>query len=113
MVTRMIEIQKLSKSFGSKTLFQDFNLSIERGEYVVFSGASGCGKTTLMKVLMGVEDSHGGTISVRKGTKLGYLDQIYKAGEMVTVIQMLQESFENIGNLKNELNKLEEKLTNS
>ena len=56
MVTKMIEIQKLSKSFGSKTLFQDFNLSIKQGEYVVFSAASGCGKTTLMKGLMGVED---------------------------------------------------------
>ena len=64
MVTGMIEIQKLSKSFGSKTLFQDFNLSIERGEYVVFSGASGCGKTTLLNMIGSLEDYDSGHILV-------------------------------------------------
>ena len=64
MVTKMIEIQKLSKSFGSKTLFQDFNLSIEQGEYVVFSGASGCGKTTLLNMIGSLENYDSGHILV-------------------------------------------------
>ena len=105
-----LDVNNLTKYYGANKIFEKISFRLQTGERTGLIGQNGCGKTTLMKVLMGVEDSHGGTISVRKGTKLGYLDQIYKAGEMVTVIQMLQESFENIGNLKNELNKLEEKL---
>lgn len=105
-----LDVNNLTKYYGANKIFEKISFRLQTGERTGLIGQNGCGKTTLMKVLMGVEDSHGGTISVRKGTKLGYLDQIYKAGEMVTVIQMLQESFENVGNLKNELSKLEEKL---
>ena len=105
-----LDVNNLTKYYGANKIFEKISFRLQTGERTGLIGQNGCGKTTLMKVLMGVEDSHGGTISVRKGTKLGYLDQIYKAGEMVTVIQMLQESFENVGILKNELSKLEEKL---
>ncbi len=103
MVTRMIEIQKLSKSFGSKTLFQDFNLSIERGEYVVFSGASGCGKTTLLNMIGSLEDYDSGHILVdgldignRKNQqkylreKVGFLFQNFALMEDKTVMENLE-----------------------
>ena len=103
MVTGMIEIQKLSKSFGSKTLFQDFNLSIERGEYVVFSGASGCGKTTLLNMIGSLEDYDSGHILVdgldignRKNQqkylreKVGFLFQNFALMEDKTVMENLE-----------------------
>ncbi len=103
MVTRMIEIQKLSKSFGSKTLFQDFNLSIEQGEYVVFSGASGCGKTTLLNMIGSLEDYDSGHILVdgldignRKNQqkylreKVGFLFQNFALMEDKTVMENLE-----------------------
>lgn len=99
----MIEIQKLSKSFGSKTLFQDFNLSIERGEYVVFSGASGCGKTTLLNMIGSLEDYDSGHILVdgldignRKNQqkylreKVGFLFQNFALMEDKTVMENLE-----------------------
>jgi len=103
MVTRMIEIQKLSKSFGSKTLFQDFNLSIEQGEYVVFSGASGCGKTTLLNMIGSLENYDSGHILVdgldignRKNQqkylreKVGFLFQNFALMEDKTVMENLE-----------------------
>ena len=103
MVTKMIEIQKLSKSFGSKTLFQDFNLSIEQGEYVVFSGASGCGKTTLLNMIGSLEDYDSGHILVdgldignRKNQqkylreKVGFLFQNFALMEDKTVMENLE-----------------------
>lgn len=103
MVTRVIEIQKLSKSFGSKTLFQDFNLSIKQGEYVVFSGASGCGKTTLLNMIGSLEDYDSGHILVdgldignRKNQqkylreKVGFLFQNFALMEDKTVMENLE-----------------------
>lgn len=60
----MIEIKNLSKSFGNKFLFQNFNLTIDKGEFVVFSGASGCGKTTLLNMIGSLEKIDSGTIVV-------------------------------------------------
>ena len=103
MVTKMIEIQKLSKSFGRKTLFQDFNLSIEQGEYVVFSGASGCGKTTLLNMIGSLENYDSGHILVdgldignRKNQqkylreKVGFLFQNFALMEDKTVMENLE-----------------------
>lgn len=60
----MIQIVNLFKSFGEKVLFQDFNLAIEDGEFIIFSGASGSGKTTLLNMIGSLEKVDHGTILV-------------------------------------------------
>lgn len=59
-----IEIRNLCKSYGDRTLFQDFNCSIGEGEFVVITGSSGCGKTTLLNMIGGLEPVTGGTILI-------------------------------------------------
>lgn len=61
---RIINIKRLTKSYGEKTIFKDFNLEIMRGEYVVFEGKSGRGKTTLMNMIGGIERCDQGEIIV-------------------------------------------------
>ncbi len=60
----MIEISHLKKSFGEKTLFDDYNLRVEDGEFLVIHGRSGAGKTTLLNMIGGLEDSDAGSIVV-------------------------------------------------
>lgn len=60
----MIEIKNISKSFGDKVLFKNFNLKIKQGEYVIFSGVSGCGKTTLLNMIGSLEEVDKGKIIV-------------------------------------------------
>jgi putative ABC transport system ATP-binding protein len=60
----MIEIKGLSKSYGDKVLFDNYNLKIDTGEYVIFSGVSGCGKTTLLNMIGSLEGIDNGTIEV-------------------------------------------------
>lgn len=105
-----LNVNNLIKYYGANKIFENISFELKTGERIGLIGQNGCGKTTLMKVLMGVEDSHGGNVSIRKDAKLGYLDQIYKAEANVTVIQMLEQSFDEIWKLKNSLKKLEEKL---
>lgn len=60
----MIEIRHLYKSFEEKQLFSDLNLVIEDGEFVVFWGESGCGKTTLLNMIGSLEKIDQGEILV-------------------------------------------------
>lgn len=60
----MIEIRHLYKSFADKQLFSDLNLTIQDGEFVVFWGESGCGKTTLLNMIGSLEKIDSGEILV-------------------------------------------------
>lgn len=108
----MIEcsVNNLIKYYGANKIFENISFELKTGDRTGLIGQNGCGKTTLMKVLMGVEDYHGGNISFRKGAKLGYLDQIYKASHTTTVIDLLEESFKDIWDLRSNLKALENKL---
>ena len=60
----MIQIQNLCKAFDNHVIFQDFSLEIPDREFVVFTGISGCGKTTLLNMIGGIEPIDSGTILV-------------------------------------------------
>ncbi len=72
MVKAHIEIQDLNKRFGKLYAIQDFNLEVERGEYVVILGPTGAGKTTLLKLIAGLVKPTSG--------------KIYKNGELLNNI---------------------------
>lgn len=60
----MIQIRELTKSFDNIMLFDKLTFDIDDGEFVVFSGNSGCGKTTLLNMIGGIEDIDSGDIVV-------------------------------------------------
>ena len=60
----IITVEHLSHSFGDKTVLQDINLSIGKGEFVTILGPSGCGKTTLMRLIGGFLKASEGKITI-------------------------------------------------
>jgi putative ABC transport system ATP-binding protein len=60
----MIELRNVCKKYGDKVIFEDLNLKIGDGEFVIVTGESGCGKTTLINVLGGIEKIDSGEICV-------------------------------------------------
>ncbi|UKS25914.1 ABC transporter ATP-binding protein [Paenibacillus sp. HWE-109] len=60
----MIEINTVSKSFEGNVIFSNLELKIDNGEFVIFSGASGCGKTTLLNMIGAIEPIDSGEILV-------------------------------------------------
>jgi ATP-binding cassette subfamily F protein uup len=70
-----ITAQHLRKSFGPQVVLDDATLTVARGERVGLIGANGTGKSTLAKILAGVETADGGTVSVRRGLTVRYLAQ--------------------------------------
>src|SRR5579862_5548259 len=71
----MIQLSAAGKRFGPKILFEDLNWLITPKERVGIVGANGTGKSTLLKVLAGIEGLDYGSINVMKGIRAGYLPQ--------------------------------------
>ena len=60
----MIEVKNLTKTFGEVCVFKDLSFNIDNGEFVVFSGKSGCGKTTMLNLIGGIDTPDSGEILV-------------------------------------------------
>ena len=58
----MLEIRNICKNFGDRVIFKDFSCSIKQGDFVVFTGKSGCGKTTLLNIIGGIETIDSGKV---------------------------------------------------
>lgn len=80
--TRVIEVNNISKSFNDKVLFKDSSFYIQRSERVGVFGNNGCGKTTLLKILLGVEKLDSGEIFLSNNSKVGYLSQSVEGIDM-------------------------------
>jgi ATP-binding cassette subfamily F protein uup len=71
-----LSAENVSKTYGDQILFQDFNLSINKGQKIGLIARNGTGKTTLLRILTGKDSSDlGGTVRWHKGIRMGYLDQ--------------------------------------
>lgn len=72
----MLSVQNLSKSFGIETIFRDVSFTMNAGERIGLVGANGCGKTTLLRIIIGEEKADSGTVRFIPSTlRAGYLPQ--------------------------------------
>jgi len=71
----MIAVDNLSKSFGAQLLFDGISFKINRKERVGLVGRNGHGKTTLFRIIAGLESADSGTVSVPKNYRIGYVEQ--------------------------------------
>lgn len=71
----VIKVERLCKYFGGRTIFNNFNMSVFRKERVCISGPNGCGKSTLIKIIVGEIKDYKGEIILGSNTKIGYIAQ--------------------------------------
>ncbi len=74
----VIEAHGVSKSFGNKLLYENLNFSLPKGGIVGIIGPNGVGKTTLFRMMMGLEQPDSGTFKVGETVKTAYVDQSHK-----------------------------------
>ena len=70
-----VELSGLSKGFGDRVLFEDFSYIFLKNDRVGFVGTNGCGKTTLMKIIAGLEQPDTGEVKIGETVKIGYYAQ--------------------------------------
>ena len=103
----LISVTNLSKSFGPVDLFSGVTFSVPRGSRLALVGPNGCGKTTLLRILVGQEEYSGGTLSKSRNLRLGYLPQEAEFGMDGTVWEACQAVFTGLISQQKELEKLE------
>ncbi|MCL2559045.1 MAG: ATP-binding cassette domain-containing protein [Turicibacter sp.] len=106
----MIEIgmSQVAKNYGFKQVLDQVNLEIKAGEHVAIVGRNGAGKTTLFKLMTGEERVDTGSVSIRKGRAVGYLEQIpEQLEENQRAEDVLSAAFANVTALSQRLRKLE------
>ena len=71
----ILNIEHVSKIFGEKTIFDDVSFGIQEGDKIGIIGINGTGKTTLLRMIAGVEEPDEGQIVKQNGIRLAYLPQ--------------------------------------
>lgn len=105
----MIEVafQNVAKYYGANRIFHEVSFEINRGERVALLGKNGTGKTTIFKILAGIESYDAGEVMIRKGAVVGLLDQIPDLPADFTVSDLLYSVFENLLKVRLQMAELE------
>jgi energy-dependent translational throttle protein EttA len=74
----VVEISHVNKAFDTRVLFEDLNLSIPKNAVVGIIGPNGVGKSTLFRMIMGLEQPDSGSITIGESVQLAYVDQSHK-----------------------------------
>ena len=107
----LLDVNKISKNFGYNYLFKDVSFSLNEGESIAIIGPNGCGKSTILKLIMGLESTDTGSISIKKGAKIGYLDQgAVNIDNDKTVYEVLKDAFSEINELERQIKIYEKKI---
>lgn len=101
----LLTIENMSKSFTDRMLFDNVSLGINEGEKIGVIGINGTGKSTLLKIIAGLEEPDSGTVTKGKKVRIGYLAQTPVFDEKLTILQNVvlnQKAEEEYRNLEGE-----------
>ena len=87
---KKIYVKNVSKSFGSKKVLQNLNLTLEPGKISCIMAPSGAGKTTLLRILMGLEEADSGCITGLEGKRFSAVFQEERLCEYMTAVENIR-----------------------
>ena len=102
----MFSVENLKVEFGAKPLFHDVSYVVGDKDRIALVGKNGAGKSTMLKIIAGLQQPTSGTVSIPKEMTIGYLPQVMKLADTRTVRQEAETAFEDIHRLKAEVERL-------
>lgn len=108
----ILDVNKLSKDFGYGRLFDSVSFSLNEGESISIVGPNGCGKSTILKMIMGLVKIDSGSINIKKGAKVAYLDQTDSSiDDDRCVYEVLKSAFVELNSMQEKINEFQQKLS--
>lgn len=89
----MVSVNNLSVEFSAKPLFSDVSYVINKNDRIALVGKNGAGKSTMLKILAGIQNPGSGTVSYPDGVTIGYLPQQMKVADETSVINEVKKAF--------------------
>ena len=102
----MFSVENLKVEFGARPLFHDVSYVVGDKDRIALVGKNGAGKSTMLKIIAGLQQPTSGTVSIPKEMTIGYLPQVMKLADTRTVRQEAETAFEDIHKLKEEVERL-------
>ena len=106
----MISIDGLTVEFGVKPLFKDVSFVINERDRIALVGKNGAGKSTMLKILCGMQKPTSGVVSVPNDTTIGYLSQVMKLSDDTTVKEETRKAFADKTKIEEKLKKMEQEM---
>jgi len=109
----LITAISLSKSFGAEDIFRGVTFSVPKGARLAIVGPNGCGKTTLLRILIGDEEASTGTVTHARSARIGYLSQEADFQMDGTLWEACLSPFASLIQQQDELHRLESQLAHA
>ncbi|WP_449016796.1 ATP-binding cassette domain-containing protein [Prevotella sp.] len=106
----MISIDGLTVEFGVKPLFKDVSFVINERDRIALVGKNGAGKSTMLKILCGLQKPTSGAVSVSNDLTIGYLPQVMKLSDDTTVKEETRKAFADKTKMEEKLKKMEQEM---
>ena len=106
----LLQGQGLARTFADEVLFENITIHIQENSRIAIVGRNGTGKSTLLKMLAGIEEPSLGAVSKKKDLSIGYLDQYAAIQSSRTVWEEMVHLFEDVETLKKQAQKAAEQL---
>ncbi|MFW9600328.1 MAG: ABC-F family ATP-binding cassette domain-containing protein [Bacteroides graminisolvens] len=106
----MISVEGLKVEFNATPLFEDVTYVINKKDRIALVGKNGAGKSTMLKILAGLQQPTSGVVALPKDTTIGYLPQVMVLADKNTVMQEAEKAFEHIFDMQKELERMNQEL---
>ena len=106
----MISIDGLTVEFGVKPLFKEVSFVINERDRIALVGKNGAGKSTMLKILCGLQRPTSGVVSIPNDTTVGYLPQVMKLSDDTTVKEETRKAFADKTKMEEKLKKMEQEM---
>lgn len=106
----MISIERLKVEFGATPLFEDVSFVINKKDRIALVGKNGAGKSTMLKILAGLQNPTDGTVAVQRGVTVGYLPQVMVLSDTRTVMEEAETAFSHIFEMQQSLERMNREL---